>query len=882
MGTACTVCTTKPNTSDSQTEINKSFYRLQSLGALHDKGKKKRKTHLINDRNQEKGITEAITAVITIKTKTQEDVENILKALRGHFIFKNLDNESQLAIIDHVKHYAIGPKEVIFKQNDPGESFFCVAKGRLEVLCNGERSVIGPGTGFGELALLDDRPRTATIRTIEACSLWGVDRKTFNLSIKRLNEMNYSENKSFINSITIFEPLTPNQKEMIVSALVTQKWICGQTIIKEGDIGDLFYIIKEGYVICYENKIEKRQLGKGEYFGEQALLYNTPRTATVVAGSDLKVLSIGRETLMQVLGEKFEYILYSNTQLIAIDKSTVLRSLSPLQIGSLLKCSIIKRYKAGEVIVRRGSCKSEKLVIILKGCVRGPISDLIVHSCIGDKEVSNKDSSDYLIDYIAVTDTDVAEIIVSEFEAELGGEINQIAISNEVNSIITRIHLFHNLSQNNSQTLTKHLRVNHFDDGDSIIKQDSPGDYFYIIKSGIVKVFKNEVYIRDITKNDYFGERSILFNTQRTTTIIAIGPVDCWVLPKIAFDEIVDDEMKKIFIERIEMQDTKITLEDLMPIKVIGIGMFGNVILVKHKESKVLYAIKSVSRNKIQSLDIYDNLVLERRIMLQLNNNMIVRLLRTFKDWNRIYFLMEYVNGQDLFDVLISMQFVREESAKFYAACIVVIIEYLHDRNIVHRDLKPENIMIDEEGYPKLIDFGTAKIISGRTYTTLGTPHYMAPEIIIRNGYNSSVDLWSFGILIYEIIYGKVPFGSEDDDPKIIYEKILENKLDLRISPYVGNSYKSFIQQLLSINPAARMGGSIEKLKSHSWFANFNWKRLEYKKLKPPFIPFIHPETTRNSLTKSLQEFIGEIEGLETVSNRRVSLVEPNDWDSEF
>ena len=87
------------------------------------------------------------------------------------------------------------------------------------------------------------------------------------------------------------------------------------------------------------------------------------------------------------------------------------------------------------------------------------------------------------------------------------------------------------------------------------------------------------------------------------------------------------------------------------------------------------------------------------------------------------------------------METVREDSAKFYIGCLLIIVEYLHERNIIHRDIKPENIMIDDEGYPKLIEFGTAKIVTGRTYTTVGTPHYMAPEVIMRSGYNTSADL---------------------------------------------------------------------------------------------------------------------------------------------
>lgn len=882
MGTGCTVCHIKSVLPDSKCEIDTSFYRAQSSHTLRDPNKKKHKSPVVNEIKQKDFIREAATALVTNKHKTPEDIENILKTLKGHFIFQNLDNDSQMAIIDHVKHYALGPKEVIFKQGDPGMSFFCVAKGRLEILCDGERSVIGPGTGFGELALLDDRPRTATIRTIEACSLWGVDRKTFNASLKRLNELNYAENKSFINSMAIFLPLNSNQREMMVSSLVTQKWICGQTIIKEGELGDLLYIIKEGFVICYENKQEKRHLVKGQYFGEQALLYDTPRTATVIAGSDVKVLSIAREALMIILGERYEYILYHNTQLIAIDKSSVLKSLSSSQVSILLKCMRFVKYKAGEVVIKRGSQKCEKLVMVLKGSIRGPINEMVVYSCIGDKEVANKDRSVYMVDYVAMADSDVGEVEVSELEKELGGEISQIAISNEANCIIEKVHLFRDLSIEKVKSLAMSLRLHHYDDGDTIVQQESPGEVFFIIKSGVVRVYKNGVYIRDVTKNDYFGERALLYNGFRTAAVVATGPVDCWVLSKGVFDEILDEKAKKTLQKRIEQQDLSISLDDLVPIKILGTGMFGNVILTRHKTSKILYAIKTISRNKIQSLDIYDNLVLERRIMLQLDHSMTIKLIKTCKDWNRIYFIMDFVNGQDLFDVLITLQTVREESAKFYAACLVVIIEYLHDRNIVHRDLKPENIMIDEDGYPKLIDFGTAKIFSGRTYTTLGTPHYMAPEIIIRNGYNSSVDLWSLGIMIYEIIFGKVPFGSEEEDTKIIYEKILENKLDLRQSPYNGTNYKSFIKQLLSTNPAARTGGSIEKLRLHPWFMNFNWKRLSQRKLKPPYIPKVVDYNTVLAFEKTIQEHIGDIEFSEAVGTRRVSLVEPDDWDSEF
>lgn len=115
---------------------------------------------------------------------------------------------------------------------------------------------------------------------------------------------------------------------------------------------------------------------------------------------------------------------------------------------------------------------------------------------------------------------------------------------------------------------------------------------------------------------------------------------------------------------------------------------------------------------------------------------MIMKLFRTFKDENRVYFLTEFIDGVDLFDALRDMNLLDETKAKLYSACLILIISYLHERNIVYRDLKPENVMIEASGYPKLIDLGTAKILNGRTFTIVGTPHYMAPEILTGIGYN--------------------------------------------------------------------------------------------------------------------------------------------------
>jgi cGMP-dependent protein kinase len=154
-----------------------------------------------------------------------------------------------------------------------------------------------------------------------------------------------------------------------------------------------------------------------------------------------------------------------------------------------------------------------------------------------------------------------------------------------------------------------------------------------------------------------------------------------------------------------------------------------------------------------------------------------MKLIRTYKDEKRLYFLTEYVSGQDLFDVIRDIGLLKDEEAKFYTACLLTTIEYLHDRDIIYRDLKPENVMVGADGYPKLIDFGSAVICKDRTYTVVGTPHYMAPEMITGKGYECSVDHWSLGIMVYEFLCGGVPFGDDLEEPYEIYERILTGEL---------------------------------------------------------------------------------------------------------
>ena len=148
--------------------------------------------------------------------------------------------------------------------------------------------------------------------------------------------------------------------------------------------------------------------------------------------------------------------------------------------------------------------------------------------------------------------------------------------------------------------------------------------------------------------------------------------------------------------------------------------------------------------------------------------------MKSLKNETYCFFLLEFINGKNLDDYLTERKYLRNNfETKFYIASLLIIIDYLHKKNIAHRDLKPSNIMIDKIGYIKLIDFGTSKIINDFTQTIIGTPHYIAPEILIGKGYSLTSDYWSIGICMYEIFYGSYPFGNNATDILEVYKDIL-------------------------------------------------------------------------------------------------------------
>ncbi|KAI9099282.1 kinase-like domain-containing protein [Phlyctochytrium arcticum] len=280
----------------------------------------------------------------------------------------------------------------------------------------------------------------------------------------------------------------------------------------------------------------------------------------------------------------------------------------------------------------------------------------------------------------------------------------------------------------------------------------------------------------------------------------------------------------------------KFSLQDFNLDRTLGTGSFGRVHLVRLKATGKYYAMKVLKKSEIVKMKQVEHTVNEKNILEQIDFPFLVSMLGTFQDCANLYFVMEYVQGGELFSYLRRCGRFPNHVARFYAAEVVMAFEHLHSKDVIYRDLKPENLLIDARGNIKITDFGFAKHVPDVTWTLCGTPDYLAPEIIQSRGYGRAVDWWALGILIYEMLAGHPPFYDEDHFK--LYEKILACKP--KFPTHFDPAAKDLVKRLLSPDLTKRYGnlrGGVNDIKRHKWFAGIDWEKLRALQVQAPYIP---------------------------------------------
>jgi len=678
--------------------------------------------------------------VPTTSDKTPAQTLRIMDGVNKNELLKGMSDEQKAIVVSAMIEVVCEPGEPIIAQGEDGDHFYLVDEGQYDVFLHATgdtvQATFEAGQGFGELALLYNSPRAATIICKNGGVLWALERKAFRHVMVSAGAGNAATAENFLKTVEILSPLTDAQRASLAEAMEESKFSDGEYVVNMGDVADAIFFVKSGELVCHtgeRNHADKIRLTTGAVFGESCLepdSHDAVRKANVVAVGNVTILKLTRDVFHAQLGD--------------------------------LEGLVAENFKRK----------------VLEG--------------------------------MTIEGTPI---------------FNKLAVEDQTKFM-------------NSLTV-KHLEG-------SIIEQGQASETFYIVKSGVVGVVHDGKEIAQLKAGHFFGERTLLKDEPANATVRTLagqGAVTCYVCSRESFTAIlgplqalIDAEVRRRDREAAKQQEPPPLWSDLELRRILGVGTFGRVKLVRHIPTNTAYALKCMRKQQVVATKQQAHVLNEKRILASMDHPFILRLIATYQDEGEIYMLLEIGSGGELFSLLAEKAPLPDAHARFYAASVVSIFSYMHGLKVVYRDLKSENLLLDSKGYLKMVDFGFAKVVTDRTWTLCGTPEYLAPEIVLNKGHAFGADWWCVGILTYECLTGKTPFVSQD--PMEGYRMIIKCSVPWESS--FSSNAKDFMDKLLVVDPARRLGtlkSGSAGVRQHPWLADVNWKALEGKKTTPPHLP---------------------------------------------
>ena len=779
--------------------------------------------------------------------------EKLFSVFLQHFLFRDKSANIINSLLDKIELKHIESGKYLFKEGDKPDNFYIVKEGAFEIFKENkpnDKKSLGPFDTFGELALIESKKRTQSVKCVESGILYFLEGKIFKEMVNKVSQKELKERLSFISLIPLFASMEPIHLNTLALSMNKFDFAIGDNIINEGDMGDSLYIILEGEVNCVKEQKVQRILKQKDFFGEYAVLFDIPRSMSIYAKTKVSCYHISKSVLEDNLGVDYRNVILKSIIKEAFKRSTVLNIFeNDTYINMLFQVSQIKEYENESVVITPNKDGSDndysgmKLIIIIAGnfyTVENKNVQVIAKrgQLFGEQFLKTKTSLKTPV--LAQGKCRVVEFYCRNLIDILGVTTlkpqKYFSFFSQLN-YMKKTELFRNTSDSLIIKICLLMSKEKFSPKSIIMNEGEMGDKFYLIKNGKVIVKKHNKLVREMEQGSCFGEMALLVNEPRSATVEASTNVTTYVLTKQSFIDTLDKNMLTYLKKKVALQDTFDShLEDFFFCKNLGQGKFGSVSLVHN--GKNYYALKAVSRIAAEKQKILIKYFLEeRRVLIKLDHPFIMKLVRTFKNEENVFFLTEFINGRGLGKYLESKpqnSFLNKYETQFYVAFLLIILDYINSKQVIHRDLKPDNIMIDSNGYLKIIDFGTAIAIKNFTSTITGTPHYIGPEVLMGKGYSYSCDYWSVGVITHELFYNYYPFGNNAGDPMEVSRDVLKRELTL---PSKGDPVvNSFIKCLLRKKVNERLC-NFDKAKKHPFYKDFHWGDLIDFRLVPPYIP---------------------------------------------
>mmetsp|Transcript_38336 Transcript_38336/g.80666 ORF Transcript_38336/g.80666 Transcript_38336/m.80666 type:complete len:927 (+) Transcript_38336:361-3141(+) len=658
----------------------------------------------------------------------------------------------------------------------------------------------------------------------------------------------------------VFNTLDETELETLVNAFENYECNQGDTIIKQGETGGHFYILRSGKVAFVVDGNEVGRAVPGNSFGELALLYNAPRAATCMAVD-------GKAGLWRVNQVTFRKLLAAHT--IQNDNQTkdVLRKvpfLSDLDdefIHRIADALTTVYYDAGDKIFERGS-EGSVFYVIREGKVEyehrkrgikvlGP-GDYFGEQAIVKNEPRKADAT-------AKRDTIALALSREVFEKVLGPLSEVIARSND-RRLLRSVPLFANSDIENFEIELMGALIDEvkyqaereiLTEGDYV---DAPA--LYLVRSGVLEAYTDDGESRILKSGTFFGEDTLMPDEdqkyggkggmkQSRETIEVLE--DC-VLGKLTLaniDSVILD-LSRMGNKKGKGRDTldrSIEIDKLERHTLLGAGTFGQVWLASDRKTGKAYALKVQIKRELIDHHQAEGVCREREVMSKIDHPFVIKLVNTSQDHQSVFMLLNLVQGGELFNVMHNDErdCIPEKEVKFYAAGILEGLAYMHRRRIIYRDLKPENVLIDDLGYTVIVDLGFAKVVNDKTYTLCGTPLYLAPEVILSRGHDKGADYWSLGCLMYEMILGQTPFYDHNIDQITLFKRIVHGRYRFPSHAF-SQEAQDLIAAMLANKLTQRLGCLAQgerDIKDHPFMGDINFGKLGKRMLKAPWVPVL-------------------------------------------
>jgi len=695
----------------------------------------------------------------------------------NHCFLRALERKIRQEIIKGMSLYSVKSKIEIFKQGEAPGNFYIISNGTCEVFINGEKkTTLQRGNYFGDIALLYGINRECTVKTTTDCYLWLMEQEDFNNLVEHKLHVTFEDNNKSISKSPTLAFASADEKMKISENVYREEYTDNKPLYEKGSISKSIYIIKDGKATLKKDGKIMNSLARGESFGALEVLANSNRITELVPSGKTNLISIPVFWLKSLYGDNYRSVIALAYIKSAFANHPTFKKLNINFLDDIFNRFNLKYFERETDIIRSGEPKCNLIVVTIEGELMEASSSKIIckrNNLLFGREIFEEDNTKTTTAIRCKPYSFLALLKNSDIKSQFKCSLKQLEEKNSLIDHLKECDFFKNFTKQQLENLYKRLKVEKYQNNKNIISQGDESTRFYIVKKGSVDFYQKSRRVYSKGKNDFFGERNLLFKEPFSESGKAHGEVELYYMDKRDFESVADKNLLQYLKEREYLQDSNINLNDLVYYKDLGEGSYGSVCLVKSSKNGYFYAIKCMPCKQILYSLLNSNLEIERTILSKLDHPFIVRLVKAMKDKKYIYFLMDYIKGKELFDAMRDIGMLNKNQTRFYAASVMIAIKYLHEKKIIFRDIKPENVMVLSNGFCKLIDFGTAKNIIDKTQTIIGTPHYMAPEVILGAGYTFKADYWSIAVMMYEFMCGKMPFGDEEEETMDIYLAII-------------------------------------------------------------------------------------------------------------